>query len=253
MPWCKARCNASVLNTAFCLDVRAWTARGLLGLHLCNTTVQPQCQSACGRLDPFLPLFCVSPSKLSRAEKCTKSTHKNPGKTCASTAEVHFHNEDTAHEMALVSSLLGGLTGLLVLSMWASDKPRLWLSLMKIFFLKLLDAKYNISSQLSASIKVIIIDWPWKTKQRLELEAQSLEAKGCFMGCPWKLRLVSYTLWCAKICSNQHLLGCVWDKSHLLGCLWDKIKLHLLLASPGPCRCPGKLRSRTGSCMVWWL
>lgn len=64
VPWCKARHNASVLSTAFHLNVHAWTALGLLGLHLCNTTIQSQWQGACSRLSPFLFPFCVSPSKL---------------------------------------------------------------------------------------------------------------------------------------------------------------------------------------------
>lgn len=64
--------------------------------------------------------------------------------------------------------------------------------------------------------------------------------KGCFMGHPWKLRLIFYTLWCAKICNKA--------SRDLLRCFWDEIRLHILLASPEPCSCPGKLRSMFGSC-----
>lgn len=71
---------------------------------------------------------------------------------------MHFNNENTACEFILVSTLLMGLTGLLALPIWASDKQHLQLSLMKIFLKKLFDVKSNLFSQPSASINGIISD-----------------------------------------------------------------------------------------------
>lgn len=66
------------------------------------------------------------------------------------------------------------------------------------------------------------------------------------MGHPWKLRLVSDNLWCAKICSNQHLetyLDVSEMKSSFIHC-W------LLL---GPVDAQGSSEARLVPAVVWWL
>lgn len=84
MPWFKARPNASVLNTAFRLDVPICTGLGLLGVPLCNTTIQSQGQSAVAAWTCFCPLSLWVLQNLKCAGKCTKCSHKNPDKTCSS-------------------------------------------------------------------------------------------------------------------------------------------------------------------------